>query len=148
MEDLNNVLENDTVDLGKEDVVYDTTSDMDSTYEVLEGTEVEPIEVVEPVTGWSWGAFSFNWLWGIGNHCYWPLLVFIPILSFLWMIICGLKGYEWALNSGRFDSVEEFNAVQESWDRAGIAMCIVGIIWWVLYIGFLLVAVATMFVTE
>lgn len=73
----------------------------------------------QPKTGWSWGASMLGWIWGFGNHTYMPFLSFIPILNIFWWIVCGIKGYEWALNSGHFKTVEEFNAVQDSWDRAG-----------------------------
>ena len=73
----------------------------------------------QPKTGWSWGASMLGCIWGFGNHTYMPFLSFIPILNMFWWIICGIKGYEWALNSGHFKTVEEFNAVQDSWDRAG-----------------------------
>lgn len=28
----------------------------------------------QPKLGWNWGAFMFNWIWGVGNRCYLPLL--------------------------------------------------------------------------
>ncbi|MEO4041583.1 hypothetical protein AAFN47_08275 [Hoeflea sp. CAU 1731] len=28
-----------------------------------------------PLKRWNWGAFFLNWLWAIGNNCWWPLLV-------------------------------------------------------------------------
>ena len=94
-----------------------------------------------PKKGWSWGAFMYNWIWGIANHTYWPLLVFVPILSIIWPFICGAFGHSWALNSGKFRTVEEFNAVQDSWDRAGFVVFIISLIfvlmWLVLIFGIL-----------
>ena len=74
---------------------------------------------VQPVSGWNWGAFMYNWIWGIANGCYLPLLIFVPFLNLIWMFVCGAKGNEWAMNSGKWKTVEEFNAVQKSWNKAG-----------------------------
>ena len=76
----------------------------------------------QPVSGWSWGAFMFSWAWGIGNKCYLPLLVFVPLLNWIWIFVCGAKGHEWAKNSGLYQTVEEYNAAMNSWNRAGKVM--------------------------
>jgi hypothetical protein len=70
-------------------------------------------------TGWNWGAFYFNWLWGIGNKCYLPLLCFVPFFGFVWMFVCGFKGNEWAWKSGEFANIEQFQASRRTWNRAG-----------------------------
>lgn len=91
---------------------------------------------VTPKTGWSWGAAFLSIWWGIGNGCYLPLLGLLPILNIFWWIVCGLKGHQWAMNSGMFRTVEEYNAAQKTWDRAGFVMFIftiimvVGVILW------------------
>ncbi len=94
----------------------------------------------QPVTGWSWGAAMYGWIWGIANGTYLPLLALIPFLNMFWWIVCGIKGHEWALNSGMWKTVEEFNAVQKSWNRAGkvafwFTVIFVGIyiIFWILW---------------
>ena len=73
----------------------------------------------KPVTGWNWGAMMYGWIWGIANGTYMPLLALVPILNMFWWIVCGIKGNEWAMNSGKWKTVEEFNAVQKSWNTAG-----------------------------
>lgn len=73
----------------------------------------------EPVHGWSWGAFALTVPFGIGNGVYLSLLSLIPIFGFFWSFVCGAKGYEWAQNAKTYASVESFNEVMESWDRAG-----------------------------
>ena len=82
-----------------------------------------------PKKGWSWGAFMLGIHWGIGNRVYWPLLSLLivipfigPIIYLVVAIICGIKGHEWAMNSGTFKTVEEYNAAQDTWDRAGKVM--------------------------
>ena len=73
----------------------------------------------KPMTGWNWGAMMYGWIWGIANGTYLPLLALVPILNMFWWIVCGIKGNEWAMNSGKWKTVEEFNAVQKSWNTAG-----------------------------
>lgn len=76
----------------------------------------------QPVTGWNWGACMYGWIWGLANGTWMPLLGILPILNIFWWIVCGIKGNEWAMNSGMWKTVEEFNAVQKSWNRAGKIM--------------------------
>lgn len=90
----------------------------------------------QPVSGWSWGAFMFNWVWGIGNKCYLPLLVFVPILNWIWIFICGAKGHDWARESGLYQTVEEYNAAMNSWNRAGKVMFFVMLGFLAIYVIF------------
>ena len=76
----------------------------------------------EPIKGWNWGACMYGWIWGLANGTWMPLLGILPILNMFWWIVCGIKGNEWAMNSGMWKTVEEFNAVQKSWNRAGKIM--------------------------
>ena len=77
---------------------------------------------------WNWGAFTFNLFWGIGNYNYLPLLCLIPFFNFIWVFVCGAKGNEWAWKSGKFNNVEDFLAVQETWNRAGFVSFIITLI--------------------
>lgn len=76
----------------------------------------------QPITGWNWGACMYGWIWGLANGTWMPLLGILPVLNIFWWIVCGIKGNEWAMNSGMWKTVEEFNAVQKSWNRAGKIM--------------------------
>lgn len=87
----------------------------------------------QPLRGWSWGAFMFNIAWGIGNRCYLPLLCLIPGFNIIWIFFCGAKGHEWAMNSGLFKTVEEYNAAQYTWDRAGKIMFFVMLAFWLIW---------------
>jgi hypothetical protein len=62
-----------------------------------------------PTTGWNWGAMMYGWVWGLANGTWMPLLGIIPVLNLFWWIVCGIKGNEWAMNSGMWRTVEEFN---------------------------------------
>ena len=63
-------------------------------------------DVPEAIKGWNWGAFFFNWLWGICNGIYWPLILivlnFIPYVGWAW------KAKAWS-------SIAEFKRVQHNW---------------------------------
>ena len=90
--------------------------------------------------GWSWGAFALTWIWGIGNRVWIAFLVLG--LSFIWAIVLGIKGREWAWQSGKWDSVEQFRKTQSAWDKWGKVLFIAGIIIGVIYVIFMIVAVA------
>jgi hypothetical protein len=77
---------------------------------------------------WNWGAFSFNMIWGIGNHAYLTLLCLVPFLNIIWIFVCGANGNRWAWESGKFKNVEEFLAVQKTWNRAGLFVFILQIV--------------------
>ncbi|QBO35171.1 ribonuclease G [Periweissella cryptocerci] len=77
---------------------------------------------------WSWGAFTLNWIWGIGNSTYIMLLGLIPGLGLIMSIIGGIKGYEWAYDNGDWDSIDDFLAQQKGWNTAGVVILIVGLV--------------------
>ena len=82
-----------------------------------------------PKWGWNWGAFFFNWLWGIFNGVYWPLLILIPsglsyrypsasIISFIMCVILGIFGNEMSWSNQHWSSAKEFNETQRKWSVA------------------------------
>lgn len=87
------------------------------------------------IKGWNWGAFFFNWIWGVCNGVYWPLVLiivnFIPYVGALitlgGCIALGINGSEWAWKGKTWSSVAEFKRVQHKWAIA---------ILWVLGISF------------
>ena len=81
---------------------------------------------------WNWGAFMLNWIWGIGNNTFIALLMFVPFVNFIMLFILGAKGSKWAWKNKKWESIEEFKAVQRKWAKWG---------------GIVLVAVAAFFVT-
>lgn len=98
------------------------------TYEGIKQTYSDITLVPSEVKKWNWGAFTFNIFWGIGNKTYLPLLCFIPYFNLIWIFVCGFKGNEWAWKSGKFNNVEDFLAVQETWNRAGFVSFIITLI--------------------
>lgn len=83
-------------------------------------------QVPNTIKKWNWGAFFFNWLWGIFNGVYWPLILiitnFIPyvgwLLTFIGCIILGIKGNEWSWRNKSWSSIDEFKRVQHNWSIA------------------------------
>ena len=96
---------------------------------------------------WSWGAFTLSWIWGFFNGCWWMFLVKIGIFllnALLWWvpfavilislidlgvsILFGVKGTEWAWNNRTWNSIADFNQVQDTWNKVGLALFVLGII--------------------
>jgi hypothetical protein len=89
-----------------------------------------PFEIKE----WNWGAFTFNWLWGVCNSVWMSLLCFISIVATIMVFVLGAKGNEWAWQSKRWDSIEHFRRTQRTWRNWAIAI-------YVLYFILILVVV-------
>jgi len=70
---------------------------------------------------WNWGAFSFGWLWGIGNRCWISLLCLVPVAGWIFSIVLGCMGNRWAFRSYKGESVSAFLETQATWSRAGLA---------------------------
>lgn len=99
-------------------------------------------EVPAEIKKWNWGALMFNVFWGIGNYSYLPLLCLIPFFNIIWVFVCGAKGNEWAWKSGKFDNLDHFLAIQETWNRAGLIYFIVTACFVGLYLLLLLAVIA------
>lgn len=83
-------------------------------------------EVPVEIKKWNWGAFFFNWLWGVCNGVYWPLaLILVNLIPYVGQVLAlgacialGINGSEWAWKGKRWDSVEHFKRVQHNWAMA------------------------------
>lgn len=93
----------------------------------------------------NWGACLMGWIWGLNHKAYLTLLV-IPIslvpyvgwaVALAFNIGVGFKGFEWAWQSGRFQTVEHCLEVQRIWMLWGIGLaaasvmllCVGGALW-------------------
>lgn len=85
--------------------------------------------VPEGVKGWSWGAFLLGGFWAIGNRTWIGLLCFVPFIGFIFAIILGIKGREWAWKNKKWQDLDHFNRVQREWSRLGILWLFFIIIW-------------------
>ena len=71
------------------------------------------------VIKFNWGAFLGTWLWGLFNKTPLTLLI-LPLLFttgwFPFMLICGLKGNEWAYNKKKekYENIEAFHNSQQT----------------------------------
>ncbi|MDD3014500.1 MAG: TonB family protein [Candidatus Gastranaerophilales bacterium] len=98
--------------------------------------------VPENVKGWNWGAFFFTWIWGIANNSYLTLFVLIPALNFIWPIVCGIKGNEWAWQNRRWQSIEKFQQTQRLWAKWALGVllfCFLGSFFGMLMISYIFV---------
>lgn len=75
-------------------------------------------------SGLSWGAFFFNWIWGLFNNAYIALLALIPFVGFFVAIWLLFSGRRLAWENKRWESIEHFNRVQKRWGIAGLALFI------------------------
>lgn len=65
----------------------------------------------------NWGAFLGSWIWGIWNKTYktfWIIPLFLTLGWPIFMLICGLKGNEWAFekNKEKYPEVKIFHDKQ------------------------------------
>ena len=72
------------------------------------------------VDKWNWGAFLLTWIWGIGNNTFIALLMFVPLVGFVMIFVLGAKGSAWAWQNKKWESVEQFKAIQRKWTRWGL----------------------------
>ncbi|MBQ7125953.1 hypothetical protein IJO12_02590 [bacterium] len=63
----------------------------------------------------NWGAFLCTWVWGIYNKVWITLLMLPLMLTAAWfpfMLICGLKGNEWAYKNYKTSDIANFHKSQ------------------------------------
>lgn len=80
------------------------------------------------LNGWNWGAFFSGWIWAVANNTYIGLLAFVPYVGYIMNFVLAIKGNEWAWQHRKFESVEQFRAVQKAWARWGFAIFVVTIL--------------------
>lgn len=98
-----------------------SNQEINSIYNTQQVTNIS--RVPDEIKKWNWGAFCFNWLWGVFNGVYWPLLLIIVnlipyvggVISLGICIALGINGSEWAWKAKSWSSVEEFKRVQHKW---------------------------------
>ena len=88
--------------------------------------------VIPPeIKGWNWGAFFFNWLWGIANSTYIALLCLIPFVNIIMIFVLGAKGNEWAWKNKRWYTIEQFKRVQRNWAIVGFILFGLSVLIWI-----------------
>lgn len=82
---------------------------------------------------WNWGAFFFNFIWGIFNGVYWPLVGIVvyfipfigPLATFGISIYLGVNGTQLAWTKREWSSWESFKSTQRNWAIAAL-FCLLG----------------------
>lgn len=93
----------------------------------------------EEAKGLAWGAFFWQWIWGIFNRVWLSFLVFVPVIGLAVPFVLLFKGRQWAWQSKTWESVEEFNRVQRKWAIAGLiflAVAVLAIVAAIAFVGF------------
>lgn len=85
-------------------------------------------EIPVGISGWSWGAFLWCWIWAIFNKTWVGLLSLIPYAGFIMQIILGIKGREWAWKNKHWESIEQFNKTQRKWSMWGLLFLIIPVL--------------------
>jgi len=91
-------------------------------------------QVPAEIRGWNWGAFLFNWVWGLFNNTFIALLTLVPCLGWVMVFVLGAKGNEWAWRNKRWESVERFKQVQRYWAWAGLGLLLAWILFAILMV--------------
>jgi hypothetical protein len=86
-------------------------------------------EVPEEIKGWNWAAAFLPTVWGVYHRSWLFLLRYVPFLSWVWWIIMGIKGNEWAWKNNQWESVERFKRAQARWKPVGILCFILNLLW-------------------
>lgn len=82
--------------------------------------------VPDEIKGWNWGAFFWTWLWAVAHNVWIGLIALI--FTFPMNIVLGIKGSEWAWQSRKFESVEQFKATQKKWTIWGWVFAVLAVI--------------------
>lgn len=90
--------------------------------------EDAPYSIAKP---FNWGAFLFNWVWGI-RYKKWILLLVLAftfiappfglIVCLVLSILAGIKGNRWAWAEIQYKNEEDFHSAQKSWVKAWFIM--------------------------
>lgn len=65
----------------------------------------------------NWGAYFGTWLWGLINKSYntlWMIPIALTLMGFVYSLICGMRGNEWAAEKRNWESEEAFKQSQET----------------------------------
>ncbi|KKW42910.1 MAG: hypothetical protein UY92_C0002G0027 [Candidatus Magasanikbacteria bacterium GW2011_GWA2_56_11] len=82
-------------------------------------------EIPPEIKKWSWGAAGLGWIWGAYHSVWISLLGLIPFWGYIWWIVMGRKGNEWAWQKNKWVSVDDFLTKQRKWNQWGLAFFIV-----------------------
>jgi hypothetical protein len=88
------------------------------------------------IKGWNWGAFLLHWIWGIFNNTFIAFLTWVPIFGWIFMLVLGVKGNEWAWQNKTWRDIEHFKNTQKKWAVAGVIAYLFFILFFVAIFSF------------
>ena len=90
--------------------------------------------IPKEIKGWNWGAFVFNWIWGIRFRTYRAFWVFVPFVNMIMPFVLGVKGNEWAWKHNQWESIEDFKRAQRRWSRVAVGLLVGTILFAIVFI--------------
>lgn len=72
--------------------------------------------------GFSWAAFLWGGIWAVGHRVWIGLLAFVPLVGIIMNVVLGLRGAQWAWQSGAIEDVARYQKAQRTWVIVWIAM--------------------------
>ena len=88
------------------------------------GSRAQPVERPSDVSGLSWGAFFWGWIWGLFNGTYIALLTLVPVINIVMAFVLLFKGRQWAWENKQWESLEAFNRSQRRWAISGLILTV------------------------
>ena len=80
--------------------------------------------IPDEIKKWSWGAAGLGFIWGAYHNVWISLLNFVPIVNYVFWIVMGIKGNEWAWKNNKWISVDDFMRRQKKWNSWGLGLTI------------------------
>ncbi len=89
------------------------------------GSRAQPLpDRPSDVSGLSWGAFFWGWIWGLFNGTYIALLTLVPVINIVMAFVLLFKGRQWAWENKQWESLEAFNRSQRRWGLSGLILSV------------------------
>ncbi len=112
--------------------LHKDTNDGNFTYRNSNNMEALPSgndpQMLGQIKGWNWGAALLSWMWLLPISILWGIGLLIlenlsaGIVGLISFIYFGLHGNEFAWKYRKFNSLEEFWAVQKAWTNTAVAI--------------------------
>lgn len=82
------------------------------------------VAVPPEIDRWNWGAFFWNWIWGLGNRVYVALWALVPLVGLIFIFVLGAKGNSWAWRNKRWESISHFKRTQRRWAWSALVVAV------------------------
>lgn len=107
-------------------------------------TEIQDVSTYQ--TKWNWGAFVSWMFFSVGNRTYLGFLNLIPVFNIFWIFWTAAHAELWALENpdNNYRDEEEFRKVMDSWNRGGLVIFLVSLLFLILYSIFIFSIISAM----